>query len=236
MSSHNPPSSSTSIHASPTLTPPSRPTRPRLSRGISSRKPAPPPVPPSLRDHPLLDAVTHASSSSSSSGASTSPASMGSSRQSSVAASPSVRPVDKIPLPSPTSLWSVPPRPSPPISGPWSTATPCNAEPVGDAMGLLDTVPAGSTISVASPGGYPWHAMVGSACVPPGTGHNRTPQGYDHVSMPLGAHRPSHRHPQRSEHKPARSPGVGTAGQRHNVGTLHTHSPQPSPPVTPAAA
>ncbi|KAB5596443.1 hypothetical protein CTheo_80 [Ceratobasidium theobromae] len=235
--------SSSPLLASPMHTPPSRPTRPRLSRGISSRKLATPPVPPSLRDHPLLDVVAHGSCISTPGigtpcsgppSCITSPASVPSSRRSSISASsPLARPLEKLPLPSPTNLWALPPRPSPPISGPWSS--PCQSEPVADAMGLLDTVPAGSTVSVATHGGYPWHTAPGTACSP---GHGRA-QGYEYMSLQLGLHHPSRRHPPPAHHlipaqpDDARTP---TSGQRHNVGSLHTHSPRPSPPMTPAAA
>ncbi|KAJ1309878.1 hypothetical protein OPQ81_006641 [Rhizoctonia solani] len=225
-------------HLPSTLTPPTRPTRPRLSRGISSRKLAPPPVPPSLRDHPLLDVVAHSSSSSSSglgasssSGTSsvTSPGSVPSSRRSSVSASSPVgRPTDKLyplPLPSPTNLWSRPAHPSPPIGGPWNR---CDAEPIKDTMDLFDTVPAGSSVSVASPNGYPWHTAPGTTT----TGYAR-----EFVSKQPNLHLPRRQAltPQSHPHENIRSPG-SVNPQRHNVGTLHTHSPQPSPPVTPAAA
>ncbi|KAG8680429.1 hypothetical protein FRC09_018241 [Ceratobasidium sp. 395] len=239
--SHDAPASSSLL---PPPTPPSRPTRPRLSRGISSRKPQPPPVPPSLRDHPLLDVVANGSSSSTSASSSSTASSANNtpivssshphshSRRSSLSASsPPYRPADKIPLPSPTGLWTLPPRPSPPIGGPWSAPIGSQPEPVGDAMGLLDTVPAGSTVSAASPSGYPWHAQ----------GHPRV-QGYDYSAQhrgpgyalyPPAANRRHHSHP----HAHAQVP-TSPSRQRHNhaVGTLHTHSPQPSPPVTPAAA
>ncbi|KAG9127656.1 hypothetical protein FRC07_011242 [Ceratobasidium sp. 392] len=231
----------------PPPTPPSRPTRPRLSRGISSRRPQPPPVPPSLRDHPLLDVVANGSSSSASgsssstgSSANTTPTVPSShprsdSRRSSLSASsPPYRPADRIPLPSPTGLWTLPPRPSPPIGGPWSVPIGNESEPVGDAMGLLDTVPAGSTMSAASPSGYPWHAQGR----PRAQGHDYTPvphhgPGYA-LYPPTTSRRPApHPHP----HAHAQVP-TSPSRQRHNhpVGTLHTHSPQPSPPVTPAAA
>ncbi|CEL51910.1 hypothetical protein RSOLAG1IB_00447 [Rhizoctonia solani AG-1 IB] len=226
------------IHSPQNLT---RPTRPRLSRGISSRRPAPPPVPPSLRDHPLLDVVAYANSSSSSglgtsssSGTSsmTSPGSVASSRRSSVSASsPVARPADKLhplPLPSPTGLWSLPAHPSPPIGGPWQLAP--VVEPIRDSMDLFDTVPAGSTVSVASPSGYPWHATSGTAVS--ATGYAR-----ELVTKQPNLHLPRRQAltPQSHPHDTIRSPGTVNP-QRHNVGTLHTHSPQPSPPVTPAAA
>lgn len=240
MASHDSSASSSLLHPQ---TPPQRPTRPRLSRGISSRRPQPPPVPPSLRDHPLLDVVANGSSSSTSSSsnsAGTTPRATTHSRRSSLSASsPRSRTTDKIPLPSPTGLWTLPPRPSPPIAGPW--CPPSLPDPVGDSMGLMDTVPAGSTVSAASPGGYPWHAA--------GTGRGRA-QGYEYMSMPLNmpayalypASTPSsgtsarrHPHPHTDSARPVGSSPSKNA-QRHNVGTLHTHSPQPSPPITPAAA
>ncbi|KAG8691323.1 hypothetical protein FRC11_004968 [Ceratobasidium sp. 423] len=228
------------VHSPSSLAPPTRPTRPRLARGISSRKLAPPPVPPSLRDHPLLDVVAHANSSSSSgfgasssSGASsiTSPGSIASSRRSSISASSPVgRPTDKLyplPLPSPTNLWSLPAHPSPPIGGPWNA---CDVERIKDTMVLFDTVPAGSSVSVATPNGYPWHAAPGSATCT--TGYAR-----EFVSKQPNLHLPRRQAltPQSHPHESVRSPGP-ISSQRHNVGTLHTHSPQPSPPVTPAAA
>lgn len=245
MASHESSASSSLLHPQ---TPPQRPTRPRLSRGISSRRPQPPPVPPSLRDHPLLDVVANngscSSTSSSSNSAGTTPIPTTHSRRSSLSASsPRPRAADKIPLPSPTGLWALPPRPSPPIAGPWSP--PSLPDPIGDSMGLMDTVPAGSTVSAASPGGYPWHA--------PGAGRGRA-QGYEYMSMQLNmpgyalypASTPSsvprrHPHPPPHPHGHANSgkPSSGSPNknaQRHNVGTLHTHSPQPSPPITPAAA
>lgn len=240
MTSSNPQSMS-AVQSPVNLTPPTRPTRPRLTRGISSRKPAPPPVPPSLRDHPLLDVVAHASSSSSSgigasssSGASsiTSPGSVASSRRSSVSASSPVgRPTDKLyplPLPSPTNLWSLPAHPSPPIGGPWNLT--CDNEPIKDSMKLFDTVPAGSSVSVATPNSYPWQMAPGTTTC--ATGHSR-----EFVSKQPNLHLPRRqaRTPQSHPHEGVR--GTGTVNsQRHNVGTLHTHSPQPSPPVTPAAA
>ncbi|KAG8747629.1 hypothetical protein FRC10_000172 [Ceratobasidium sp. 414] len=230
MSSHDPFSSL--LHPP---TPLSRATRPRLSRGISSRKPQPPPVPPSLRDHPLLDVVSTstASSSTGSSSGNTPIAPASHSRCSSLpASSPLSRSTDKIPLPSPTGLWTLPPRPSPPIAGPWSAPTQCEPEPVRDAMGLLDTVPAGSTVSAAGSDGYPWHAQ----------GRARA-QGYDYMSIqhhaPGRAHPHSHSHSHSQPHAHAQ-PRVPTSPRRqrqsHPAGTLHTHSPRPSPPVTPATA
>ncbi|KAF8610249.1 hypothetical protein BDV93DRAFT_550086 [Ceratobasidium sp. AG-I] len=248
MTSHE---SSASSSLLPPSTPPQRPQRPRISRGISSRRPQPPPVPPSLRDHPLLDVVANGNSSAASSSSNSTgvtPIPTPHSRRSSLSTtSPLFRATDKIPLPSPTGLWTLPPRPSPPLAGPWSPPT--IPDPVGDAMGLLDTVPAGSTISAASPGGYPWHA--------PGAGRGRA-QGYEYMSMPpnmpayalypastptsssgMSARRHAHAPPHPRAHaNTGRSAGGSPSknGQRHNVGTLHTHSPQPSPPVTPAAA
>ncbi|KAF8710509.1 hypothetical protein RHS03_02041, partial [Rhizoctonia solani] len=240
MTSSNPQPLS-AVHSSPNLIPPARPTRPRLSRGISSRRPAPPPVPPSLRDHPLLDVVAHGNSSSSSalgtsssSGASsmTSPGSVASSRRSSVSASSPVgRPADKLhplPLPSPTNLWSLPAHPSPPIGGPWQLAP--DVEPIRDSMDLFDTVPAGSTVSVASPSGYPWYATTGTTASP--AGHAR-----EFATKQPNLHLPRRQAltPQSHPYEVVRSSGT-VSSQRHNIGTLHTHSPQPSPPVTPAAA
>ncbi|KDN51780.1 hypothetical protein RSAG8_00328, partial [Rhizoctonia solani AG-8 WAC10335] len=237
-SSHPQPMST--VH-SPSTLPPTRPARPRLSRGISSRKLAPPPVPPSLRDHPLLDVVAHAGSSSSSglgasgsSGASSviSPGSVASSRRSSVSSSSPVgRPTDKVyplPLPSPTNLWPLPTHPSPPIGGPWNLIS--AVEPIKDSMDLCDTVPAGSSVSAATPNGYPWQMAPGTATC--ATGYAR-----ELVSKQPNLHLPRRQAltPQSHPREGVRSPG-SVNPQRHNVGTLHTHSPQPSPPVTPAAA
>lgn len=229
-----------SSHPQPMPSNIARPSRPRLTRGISSRKLAPPPVPPSLRDHPLLDVVANANSSSSSglgasssSGASsiTSPGSVASSRRSSVSSSsPIGRPADKIyplPLPSPTNLWSRPTHPSPPIGGPWNPIY--AVEPIKDSMALFDTVPAGSSVSAATPTGYPWQTAPGTTIC--ATGYAR-----ELASKQPNLHLPwrQARTPQAHPLEGVRSPG--SVGQRHNVGTLHTHSPQPSPPVTPAAA
>ncbi|QRV86661.1 hypothetical protein RhiJN_14679 [Ceratobasidium sp. AG-Ba] len=253
MASHDIPTPSALL---PPPTPPQRPTRPRLSRGISSRRPQPPPIPPSLRDHPLLDVVANGSSSSASASSSSTSSSTNNtptaashskrphSRRSSLSTSPLSIPVDKmsVPLPSPTGLWTLPTRPSPPIAGPWSAPIGIDPELVGDAMGLMDTVPAGSTISAASPNGYPWHAQV-----------QRRTQGYDCMSVPhhtpgytlyppaAASRRPGpypHPHSQTLPHGHAHQVPTSPSRQRHNhpVGTLHTHSPQPSPPVTPAAA